>query len=143
MKKGLGFMLKFIFYKRKNVLKKQGFYFSLLSSISRTILSYILFKELTTIGKSDNSAVIERAKELKLAFSCLVKKYSNMIVKKIVLISAFSFIYCSKQRLVNLLFLRGEICADIWFADVVITGLLESENVRVCSFFLYLRFLPL
>lgn len=27
MKRGLGFMLKFIFYKRKNVLKKQGFYF--------------------------------------------------------------------------------------------------------------------
>lgn len=53
MKKGLGFMLKFIFYKRKNVLKKQGFYFSLLSSISRTMLSYILFKELTTIGNSD------------------------------------------------------------------------------------------
>lgn len=124
-------------------LKNKGFIFSLLSSISRTILSYILFKELTTIGKSDNSAVIERAKELKLAFSCLVKKYSNMIVKKIVLISVFSFIYCSKQRLVNLLFLRGEICADIWFAEVVITGLLESENVRVCSFFLYLRFLPL
>lgn len=64
-----------------------------------------------------------------------------MIVKKIVLISVFSF--CSKQRLVNLLFLRGEICADIWFAEVVITGFLESENVRVCSFFLYLRFLPL
>lgn len=58
-----------------------------------------------------------------------------MIVKKIVLISVFSFIYCSKQRLVNLLFLRGEICADICFAEVVITGLLESENVRVCSFF--------
>lgn len=143
MKKGLGFMLKFIFYKRKNVLKNKGFIFSLLSSISRTILSYILFKELTTIGISDNSAVIERAKEFKLAFSCLVKKYSNMIVKKIVLISVFSFIYCSKQRLVNLLFLRGEICADIWFAEVVITGLLESENVRVCSFFLYLRFLLL
>lgn len=53
MKKGLGFMLKFIFYKRKNVLKNKGFIFSLLSSISRTILSYILFKELTTIGKSD------------------------------------------------------------------------------------------
>lgn len=66
-----------------------------------------------------------------------------MILKKIVLISVFSFIYCSKQRLVNLLFLRGEICADICFAEVVITGLLESENVRVCSFFLYLRFLPL
>lgn len=32
-----------------------------------------------------NSAVIERAKELKLAFSCLVKKYSIMIVKKICL----------------------------------------------------------
>lgn len=89
-----------------------------------------------------NSAVIDRAKELKLAFSCLVKKYSNMIVKKIVLISVFSFIYCSKQILVNLLFLQGEICADICFAEVVITGLLESENVRVCSFFLYLRFLP-
>lgn len=40
-----------------------------------------------------NSAVIDRAKELKLAFSCLVKKYSNMIVKKIVLISVFSFSY--------------------------------------------------
>lgn len=75
-------MLKFIFYKRKNVLKNKGFIFSLLSSISRTILSYILFKELTTIGKSDNSAVIDRAKELKLAFSCLVKKYSIMILKK-------------------------------------------------------------
>lgn len=58
-----------------------------------------------------------------------------MIVKKIVLISVFSFIYCSKQILVNLLFLQGEICADICFAEVVITGLLESENVRVCSFF--------
>lgn len=136
-------MLSLYFTSVKMCLKNKGFIFSLLSSISRTILSYILFKELTTIGKSDNSAVIERAKELKLAFSCLVKKYSNMIVKKIVLISVFSFIYCSNQRLVNLLFLRGEICADIWFAEVVITGLLESENVRVCSFFLYLRFLPL
>lgn len=53
MKKGLGFMFKFIFYKCKNVFKNKGFIFLLFFLILRIILLYILFKELIIIGKFD------------------------------------------------------------------------------------------
>lgn len=43
----------------------------------------VFFKELTTIGKSDNPADIERAKELKFAFSCLVKKVQEIKKKRL------------------------------------------------------------